>query len=178
MEVLEAYRFLKPICELGNVRGRTKVQKIFYLLRAAGYPADIDYFLHYFGPYSETLSAYLTWAGQQALVEEACATLSAEAVRCDYSATPAARELVGSLQNVVEPVEVETVSRYCEFARQLNKENSSVLELAATIAYFVRDRGCQLLEACEKTKAFKPNKARPADMETARAIAERALQFN
>jgi len=178
MEVLEAYRFLKPICELTTVCGRTKVQKIFYLLQAAGYPAGIDYFLHYYGPYSETLSSYLAWAGQQDLVEETCVTLSAEAVRCDYSATPEATQLVDSLQKVVESAEVETVSRYCEFARQLNKESSTVLELAATIAYFVRDRGCQLSEACAKTKTFKPNKAKPADMDTAKAIAESALQFN
>jgi len=178
MEVLEAYRFLKPICELGNVRGRTKVQKIFYLLQAAGYPASIDYFLHFYGPYSETLSSYLTWAGQQNLIEETCATFNTEAVRCDYKATPEATQLVDSLQKVVESAEVEIVSRYCEFALQLNKESSTVLELAATIAYFVRDRGCQLVEACGKTKAFKPDKARPTEMEAARAIAERALQFN
>ena len=98
MTAEEIYYFLKPFCELGTVSGRTRVQKLFYLLRGIGYPLRLDYFLHYYGPYSETITALLAQAQQNGLLQETCEEVGPDAVRCDYAPTENGRRLVASIE--------------------------------------------------------------------------------
>jgi len=173
MQAEETYFLLKPFCELVEVRGRTMAQKIFYLLQSLGYPTRLQYFLHYYGPYSEDLTSFLQFASRSEpqLLDEKEEKVGYDGVRFDYTCTGPARELVQALETeVLSPDQVEVVSRFCEKANLLNDKPANVLELAATICYFENERGCTRAEACEKTRTMKRRKADRGSMKAATAL--------
>lgn len=49
---------LKKICENGN-QGKKAVQKLMYLIERKGVEVDLDYSIHFFGPYSAKLDDIL-----------------------------------------------------------------------------------------------------------------------
>jgi len=173
MQAEEIYYLLKPFCELGEVRGRTMAQKIFYLLQSLGYPTRLQYILHYFGPYSEDLTSFLQFASRsdpQLLVEDP-KRLPPEGIRFDYRCTEPAAELIKALEkDLISPEQAETASRFCETAKAVNSKSAKVLELAATVLYFEKERGCSRAEACEKTRAMKATKADKGSMNAATAL--------
>jgi len=168
MQAEELYLLLKPFCELGCVEGRTKAQKIFYLLQSKGYPTHLDYFLHYYGPYSEDLASSLRFAASSVLVGETPRKVGSDSQRFDYDAAQAGKDLVAALEReIIAPELVDKTKKYCDLARNLNAENATVLELAGTILYFENERGCSRDEACEKVRKMKPGKADKPNMDAA-----------
>ena len=104
MQAEELYFLLKPFCEMGEVQGRTTAQKVFYLLQSNGYPTRLDYFLHYYGPYSEDLTSFLRFASasKPSLLDEKTVPVAADAMRFDYRPTDHARALIEALS--LQPV--------------------------------------------------------------------------
>jgi len=170
MQAEELYYLLKPFCELGEVEGRTTAQKIFYLLQSHGYPTRLDYFLHYYGPYSEDLTSFLRFASasEPSLLEEQQVDVGPDAVRFDYRPTDDATELIQALETkIITDEQKQTVARFCEVARHLKSQSAVRLELAATILYFEKERGYNRLQASKKTQAMKPRKADADSMQAA-----------
>ncbi len=162
MQAEELYYLLKPFCELGKVEGRTTAQKIFYLLQSHGYPIRLDYFLHYYGPYSEDLTSFLRFASasEPSLLEEKQVVVGPDAVRFDYRPTDDATELIQALETkIITDEQKQTVARFCKVAKHLNSQPAVRLEVAATILYFEKECGCSRSQAFGKTKAMKPRKA-------------------
>ena len=161
MQAEELYFLLKPFCELGSVSGRTRVQKIFYLLQSIGYPTELEYFLHYYGPYSEDLTSFLGYACSAGFLRVTPPIqVGVDSVRFDYFVTDAGKEMVTNLESkVISQAQARKAAEFLELARELNSKPPDVLELAATILYFRNERGCDLKAATEKTKAMKPQKA-------------------
>lgn len=170
MQAEETYFLLKPFCELVEVRGRTMAQKIFYLLQSLGYPTRLQYFLHYYGPYSDELTSFLQFASrsQPELLVEVRKAVGTDGVRFDYKCTDSALELVKALEKqVISPDQAKVALRFCQTAKCLNSSPPDVLELAATIFYFEKERGCSESEACAKTRGMKTRKARGGPMKAA-----------
>ena len=170
MQAEELYYLLKPFCELGKVDGRTTAQKIFYLLQSNGYPTRLDYFLHYYGPYSEDLTSFLRFASasEPSLLEEKQVVVGPDAVRFDYRATDDATKLIQALEaEIMADEQKQTVARFCDVARHLKSQSAVRLELAATILYFEKELACNRSQASEKTRAMKPRKADADSMEAA-----------
>jgi len=170
MQAEELYYLLKPFCELGEVQGRTTAQKIFYLLQSHGYPTRLDYFLHYYGPYSQDLASFLRFAylSEPRFLTEDRIDFGPGAVRFDYCATEDAKTLIEALENEIIPDEqVEEASHFCQVAKGLNSKPPVVLELAATILYFQNERGCNRAQACAKTRAMKRSRADNESMKAA-----------
>ena len=173
MQAEETYFLLKPFCELVEVRGRTTAQKIFYLLQTIGYPTQLQYFLHFYGPYSEDLTSFLQFASRSEpqLLREEPQAVGRDGVRFDYRCTDSARDLVRAIEEQVIPADqVETARELCEKAKLMNSKGANVLELAATIRYFEKERGSSRAEACEKTRTMKAKKADGGSMKAATAL--------
>lgn len=173
MQTDELYFLLKPFCELHEVRGRTTAQKIFYLLQSHGYPTQLDYFLHYYGPYSEDLSSFLRYAStsEPPLLVEHALQVGTDAMRFDYAATQQARELICAFEEKALSDEASaTADRFCAVARSLNSKPAVDLELAATILYFEKERGCDRNKAIVKTREMKAKKADEAHTHAAEQI--------
>jgi len=179
MQAEELYFLLKPFCELGEVRGRITAQKVFYLLQSRGYPTCLDYFLHYFGPYSEDLASFLRYAtkSKPKLLTEEAVSVGIDAMRFDYVPTDEARELIQNLEcQIVRDESVGLANRFCQIAQSLKSKPPVDLELAATIQYFEEERGCNRQEAMRKTQAMKKAKATDAHLKAAIAILDWVAQ--
>lgn len=174
MQAQELYLLLKLLCALGKVRGRTTAQKVFYLLQAHGYPTHLEYFLHYYGPYSEDLSSFLSSAclSRPPWLNESRKQIQ-NALRFDYKVTDEARNLVGALETkVVSKDLARCAEKFSGIARFLASRPAASLELAATILYLQCERGYQRGQAIEKTKVIKSGKATNAALAAATALLE------
>jgi len=173
MQTDELYFLLKPFCKLGKVRGRITAQKMFYLLQSNGYPTHLDYFLHYYGPYSADLSSFLSHAATSKpphLAEEAL-HVGTDAMRFDYTATEQAERLVSAFEEkALSAEDLDRADRFCALAGFLNSKSSTDLELAATVLFFENERGCGREAAIAKTRQMKPGKADEAHIHAAEEI--------
>lgn len=55
---------------LDNIRGRTKLQKIIFILQQLGYNFEEDYKYHYYGPYSADLQIEVDYLVSQGYLSE------------------------------------------------------------------------------------------------------------
>jgi uncharacterized protein len=50
------YHLAKLVTWAGTLKSRKRLQKVVFLLQASGCPFGADFFLHYYGPYSEDVA--------------------------------------------------------------------------------------------------------------------------
>jgi len=110
----------------GEIVGRIRFQKIFYLLEQLGMQSDIAFSYHHYGPYSEDLSIAIERASlpNGSIKEEKLRIL--DNYYSVYSSTrPNDKhpDMIGGL----------TWEKVCEYVRTMKTESSMVLEIAATI---------------------------------------------
>jgi uncharacterized protein YwgA len=153
------------------LRTRKRLQKVAYLLQAAGCPFDDDFGLHHFGPYSfevaerademtnlgllreERVSNFAGHQYNYALAEETKARL------VDLEATPAGR------------ASAEELAPYEARAKELLSRDVRELEVAATIAFF-RQQGFSRPEALTQACNFKRLNAQDELVQRADALAD------
>ena len=134
----------------GEVVGRVRLQKMFYLLDELGLSSGLSYTYHHFGPYSDELSDELMYAMFNDDVEELTRTRFSDGAR--YS--------VFSLSAEVAPPTDKVGSLAVDVAgplvQKLKKENATVLELASTIHWLKHHEGYAEWE--DELRARKGNK--------------------
>ena len=64
------YQLGKIVEWAGTLQSRKRMQKLVFLLQAAGCPLDVDYDLHHYGPYSEDLARLTDLMVDERLLEE------------------------------------------------------------------------------------------------------------
>ena len=94
------YQLGKIVEWAGTFHSRKRMQKLVFLLQAAGCPLDADYELHHYGPYSQDVARLTDGMVREGLLEERMEThpygeqysyrLSAESIRqiAEYEAGP------------------------------------------------------------------------------------------
>src|SRR3989344_3645494 len=68
MESLFDIAYLIDLC--GKVEGRTRIQKIVYILQYLGYPLNEDFSYSYFGPYSDDLRTEIDMLTSTGMLQE------------------------------------------------------------------------------------------------------------
>ncbi len=109
----------------GQIVGRIRFQKIFYLLEQLDIRSGFDFSYHHYGPYSEDLSIAID---RTSLVDGLIKEVKKEAGDYYYS--------VYSSQSHIDPpnqIGGLTWEKVCEYVRTMKAESSMVLEIAATI---------------------------------------------
>lgn len=158
----------------GELRSRKRMQKVVYLLQAAGCAEfDADFILHHYGPYSQDvaeLTDQMVSAGLLAEKEEPNQQIgSSYSYRLSDTAKDSLarfeREEAGKKMAAgMQPFQVR--------AEELFKIDLKELEYAATAVYFHRQKAdWKIAEA--KTCAFKKLEADSAAMQAAVALAKR-----
>ena len=89
---MNRYQLAKIIDWAGILRSRKRMQKLIFLLQAAGCPLDADYDFHKYGPYSQDVARLTDELTREGLLEEEvqrhpfgkqyCASTSRMALRC------------------------------------------------------------------------------------------------
>jgi uncharacterized protein YwgA len=173
---MDPYLLAKIVQWSGTLRTRKKMQKIVYLLQAAGCPFSVDYLLHHYGPYSSELAQLTDEMVRAGILEEECVgnmagqqfnyrlLESAERSLSKVESTPAGQAAAASL------------SKYEALARRLVDESTPDLEVASTIAYF-RRKGEAWEDAIHRTCEFKRVQPGSVVVQRAEAIAKQVLEL-
>lgn len=130
----------------GRLVGRTKLQKVAYLLELVGLGAGFEFEYKHYGPYSERLSEAIAMANAFGLVEE-------EERRTDWGGTY-------SIYTFVNFQGASPAKARAAFVQKAAGINAVELELAATAAYLKVVEHSK--NPWEDTKALKPEKATDA----------------
>jgi uncharacterized protein YwgA len=151
---VDGYQLAKVVEWAGTFRSRKRMQKLIFMLQAAGCPLDVEYDLHPYGPYSDDL-AMLTGelVCKKLLVETSelhppgelyCYALSTDASRqvAEYEARPRGSDMA------------DEMAKFQSLAERLYEADFKELEVASTIVYF-RKKGIDWAAAVEETCRFK-----------------------
>jgi uncharacterized protein len=168
------YQLAKIVEWAGTFHSRKRMQKLVFLLQAAGGPLEADYELHHYGPYSEDLARLTDGMVREGLLEERMEAhsygeqysyrLSAESLRqiAEYEAGPRGAQ------------PAEQIARFQPLARTLYEADLKELELAATIVFY-RRQGHDWPAAVAKTCEFKSLPAGAPSLKKAEELARRIV---
>ncbi|MEX0885885.1 MAG: hypothetical protein WD009_05550 [Phycisphaeraceae bacterium] len=160
----------------GKLETRKRLQKVTYLLKAAGCPLDAEFTLHHYGPYSHDVAE---------LVDEMVAAklLKEEAVRNEvvghsyhYELPEHTQEQLHGMDGSPRGAELAGgLGDYEQLARDLFQRTVPRLELASTVAYFHR-QGKGWEEAREAAARFKSQEPNGAPMREAEQLARKVVE--
>lgn len=127
----------------GEIKGRKKLQKMVYILKSLGANFTEDFYFHYYGPYSDTLTIKLEELKSMNIIEE---------IKDESGAFPQYTYRLKAEKDIKDGLE-----RYRDLIGILNSQNARFLELLATVIYFQQE-GYQREEIYEKVKIVKSDK--------------------
>jgi uncharacterized protein YwgA len=145
----------------GRIVGRTKLQKVAYLLELAGLGAGFQFEYRHYGPYSEELAEAIRFADVFGLIEEDERRTDWGGMYSIYSATKLSGERASGLR-----------AAFAEAAAQIGAVE---LELAATAAYLRSVE--RSANPWEDTKSLKPEKATYHRLQAAKKAYEVLRRF-
>jgi uncharacterized protein YwgA len=137
----------------GQIVGRTKLQKIAYLLEVAGKGDGFHFDYHHYGPYSEDLTRAASIASMTGDISEKEQSTNWGGFYSIYTTS------TSSQKNGVRQRLVKTAA----------KANSVVLELAATAVYFAKNGES---DPWKETERRKPDKAEGGRLDEAKILYE------
>jgi uncharacterized protein YwgA len=153
------YQLAKLIEWAGTLRTRKKMQKVVFLLQAAGAPLGAEFGLHYYGPYSQELAQLVDEMVRLGLLAEAPVS-NAAGQEYHYVLTEQARaKLAEAESNPRSRALAAQMAPYAEKARGLLAREVKDLELASTLVFF-RQQGLEWALARAKTcqvKSLRPD---------------------
>ncbi len=139
----------------GNLVGRTRLQKVTYLMQLAGFNGEFEFEYRHYGPFSEDLAAAMEIARAFGYVKED-----------EHTAEWGGRYSVYSSTHQGDPID----KRRAAFVQAAKAINAIELELAATAAFLftVEKQACPW----EETSRRKPDKISGGRLERAMAAYE------
>ncbi len=146
----------------GRIVGRTKLQKVAYLLELAGLGDKFPFEYRHYGPYSEELSDAIRAADVFGLVSE--------------TEHPASWGGLYSIFEALEPAGEKAPGLRSEFAEKLAGIDSVELELAATAAFLSAEEKQD--DPWGETERRKPEKANDGRLEKAQQAYRELLKSN
>lgn len=153
-------RNLVPLMRLfasaGTIDGRTKIQKMVYILQNMGYPFRETYRYHLHGPYAQALTHEVSHLVNLGLLKETTQGI-ADMKRFSYETTSELHDFLFDVeQSVPQSLHSEEFDRAVS---ELNKQSSPSLEIAAT-ALYLRKSGMADEDLAEKLQQLKPHLAK------------------
>lgn len=147
----KTYAILSLLDIQHEVRGRKKIQKIFYLLKHLGYSVPFKFSYHFYGPYSSDLQGELSYRADKDAEWQPW-----EEASDDTAYTYRTAENSESIKNALEADwGYHPLSYSKELIQMLNEKDANLLELTSTYAYFL-DSEHSPEKAKERTKEMKP----------------------
>ncbi len=173
---MTSYQLAKVIQMAGGLNSRKRIQKTVHLLQAAGCDFDLNYRLHYYGPYSPALAERLDLMSSKGILVES-EQQSKVGTQYNYELQPELLESLESYEKTPggEPAKLE-IERFGSLLAKLKDVRPRVLELASTITFFY-DTGRDWDLARKQTAGFKAESFDSPMMRKARQLAEGVIGF-
>ncbi len=167
---MNRYQLAKIVEWAGTLRARKRMQKLIYLLQAAGCPLDVDYDLHHYGPYSEDVARTTDEMVREKLLGETTETYS-YGEQYSYSLSDEATRQISEYESSARGSgPAREMASFESLARKLYQIDLKELEVAATIVFF-RKQGHDWAAAVKKTQEFKNLPPGTAFLDQCKAIA-------
>ena len=142
------YWLSKLVSSVDKVDSRKRLQKSVYLLQLAGCPLKCNYILHYYGPYSFDVASLVNCLDGAEIIEE-----TPKGNRYEVHVIDNGKAALKRFENTSKGKSLlSEIQKFVPLFKQLNAEDSWVLELAATVAYFYKG---DWTNARKQTSAFK-----------------------
>lgn len=174
---MDRYQLATLVKWAGTLNTRKRLQKVVYLLQAAGCELDVEYSLHHYGPYSPDVASLTDEMVRAGLLCEE-KKLNMAGTWFSYRLSDSAREQLETLeQGVSHSTRLGDLGKQESLARKLLAEsNLAKLEFAATIAYFHARKPAEGWDkARESTAKFKRQEASGELMCDAEQLAREAV---
>jgi uncharacterized protein YwgA len=134
---MKDYWLAKLISCVDAVDSRKRLQKAVYLLQLSGSPLACDYILHYYGPYSFELASLIDQLNGAGIIQETPEPLASGVVRYKSVATPNGKHALDEFERTERGHHLRAeIEPFIERFQNLNSQDSWVLELAATVAFY------------------------------------------
>jgi len=160
----------------GEIKTRKLLQKVIYLLQAAGCPFDAEYSLHLYGPYSQDVAQLTDEMVGVGLLEEEKKSNMVRGSSYSYRLGEKARQSLHQLDESGKSQPwLDKLNKYQSKAQNLFKESDlKKIEFAATIVYFHK-QGFDWEKALQAAAKFKDQKPTNQKMQEALKLAETML---
>ncbi len=133
---MNRYQLAKIVEWAGTLRTRKRMQKFVYLLQAAGCPFDVDYDLHYYGPYSGDVARTTDELTREGLLLEEVERHS-RGEQYSYSLTPRSIDQIHRYEAEARGLEdARKIKPFEQLARRLAARDLKELEVGSTIVFF------------------------------------------
>lgn len=151
---MNRYQLAKLVSWANCLHTRKRLQKVVYLLQAAGCPLEVDYTLLHYGPYSEELARLTDEMVRHALLDEQ-AHDNSMGKQYSYRVSEAAQKEITQLEATGQGQRwAGELAPFEAKAKEFLAADLKQLEYASTIVYF-RRQGCDWETAVEKASTFK-----------------------
>jgi uncharacterized protein len=168
---MNRYQLAKIVRWVGTFRSRKRMQKLIFLLQAAGCRLDVEYDLHRYGPYSQDVARLTGDLVREELLRES-SELHPYGQQYSYKLTEDATRQVAEYETSSSgSVGAEEMAEFRGLAMKLYTTDLKELEVASTIVFF-RVQGFDWSGAVEKTCQFKNLPADTPFLEKCEAIAK------
>jgi uncharacterized protein len=168
------YQLAKLVGWAGTFHSRKRMQKLVFLLQAAGCPLDADYDLHHYGPYSQDVARLTDEMVREKLLEERI-EVHPYGEQYSYTLPEASRRQVDEYEAGPRGAQpAEQLARFQALARTLYQAELKDLEVASTIVFF-RQRGHDWAVAVAKTCQFKDLPAGAPQVKKAEELARKIV---
>jgi uncharacterized protein len=148
------YQLAKLVQWAGTLNSRKRLQKVVFMLQAAGCSLEADFYLHHFGPYSEHVARLTDEMVRLKLLKETSEPFMGGSKYLYQLAEPAQQQLVDLEQTDRGQALAEQLVRFEAKAKALLAADVKQLEYASTILYFHLE-GKDWPEAVEQAVQFK-----------------------
>ena len=164
------YQLAKLVAMAGKLESRKRLQKMIYLLKAAGCPIDAEYGLHLYGPYSQDVACLVDdMVSAGILKEKVCGK------RFDYVVRESIRPALKRYErNKTGQAEAKVLERFADRINAWAKEDLWQLELASTVLFFHKQgfEWPQALDAaCEFKNVLTDDEATKKALKLAKSVA-------
>jgi uncharacterized protein YwgA len=167
---MNRYQLAKIVEWAGTLRSRKRMQKMVFLLQAAGCPLDVAYDLHYYGPYSQDVARLTDEMVREKLLVETTETRPF-GEQYSYALTDGAIRQISEYEASPRGTgPAKEMTQFESLARKLCNTDLWELEVASTIAFF-RKQGHGWPASVDKTRQFKNLAGDSPFLETCKAIA-------
>ena len=148
------YQLAKVVSWTSRLRHRKRLQKVVFLLQAAGCPFNADFVLHHYGPYSEDLARLTDEMARKKLLDEFEEPVW-NGSKYSYSLPASVADELHKVEQTEDGrLRAAELAPFEAKAKELLNADLRDLEYAATIVYF-KQRGFDWPDALEKAVEFK-----------------------
>ncbi|MBN2476465.1 MAG: hypothetical protein JXB62_17760 [Pirellulales bacterium] len=171
------YQLAKLVLMAQGIESRKRIQKTVHLLQAAGCRFDLEFRLHYYGPYSSSLAEQLDRMTAADMLTETTQQIRV-GTQYNYRLNETQQR---SLEDFEKTADGQTAKRdmedYRELLDLLRRQEARVLELASTMVAF-RQAQRDWDRAAAETARFKNEPADAPPMTEARELAQNVVGCN